>query len=252
MTQQTNIFNLDPETTDLQSTVISVRPHSAGMAVALQQNPFRAAGGGEPRDIGTVEGFLVRDVTKQNGMTWLALGPEAAAVVRVGAVVHAVVDAGHRQQRRKLHTAVHMLIRCACNHFGHFAVTEAEIAEDASHAWVTASVNRAFDQGDVSVIDRNMRSLVHQARHVNIAKAKSLEAAEETYGALFRVSDRHAFKGRVRLACIDGFDVNPCGGLHHENSGIGPYVLEPRAEHDMAGSFSVIICLTKTWMYWFS
>ena len=252
MTQQTNIFNADPEATDLQSTVISVRPAGAKMAVALQQNPFRAAGGGEPRDIGTVEGFLVRDVTKQDGMTWLTLGPEAVAGVRVGTVVHAVVDAGHRQQRRKLHTAVHMLIRCGCNHFGHFSVTEAEIAEDASHAWVTASVDRAFDQGDVTVIDRNMRSLVHQARHVSIAKAKSLEAAEDTYGSLFRVSDRHAFKGRVRLACIEGFDVNPCGGLHHESSGIGPYVLEPRAEFDVDGSFAVNIRLMNTWMYWFS
>ncbi|MEM1272728.1 MAG: hypothetical protein AAGF88_02865 [Pseudomonadota bacterium] len=72
-----------------------------------------------------------------------------------------------------------------------------------------------------------MRSEVLKGRSVHAAKAKSVEHAESEYGAFFRVSDRHAFRGRIRLICIDGLDVNPCSGLHHRTTDIGPYEVVP-------------------------
>lgn len=251
MTQQTNMFYAEPDLVEVATEVVAIREHANGLAIAVASNLLRASSGGEPRDIGTVNRLKILDVTKGEGLTWLIV-PATPDQLCVGDQVDLSIDASHRDQRRRLHTATHLFIRCACNHFDGFEVSVAEIEDDASSALIIGHADRALRHEDLCLIDRSMRSEVLKQRAVKSGKAKSVEAAEEKYGELFRVSARHGFRGRIRVIEIEGFDVNPCSGLHHSTTNIGPYVLE--GECDQAQTDTVLevrIRLSATWMYWF-
>lgn len=255
MSQQENLFYQKPNLIDLSSGIIAIRPHPKGAALAVAHNIVRAAGGGEPRDQGAVhingnDQLEIMDAEKSGGMTWLIVDSDPGKL-HIEEPVSVQVNGEHRAQRRRLHTGVHLAIRAACNHFSSFNVNAAEIDDDAAGAIVSGKIDRPVTAEDVSLVDRKMRSQVLQGRPVSASKAKSIEHAEETYGELFRVSDRHAFKGKVRLVVIDGFDANPCAGLHHETSNIGPYEMINESTGLANGEFTVRLRLSPTWMYWF-
>ncbi len=252
MSNQTNLFYQFPDKTEITSKIIATRPHFFGTAIAVEENIVRAAGGGEPRDVGTVGGAKILHAEKQDGYTWTAHDADVDRFT-VGETVEVVLDTEHREHRRRLHTATHLLIRCAYNHFSEFNVTVADIEDDASSALIVAGTDRLVLSEDIPLIDRRMRSEVLKGRFVHAAKAKSVEHADIEYGALFRVSDRHAFRGRIRLIYIDGLDANPCSGLHHPTTDIGPYELVPEYLPEAnQHTFAVRVKLTKAWMYWFS
>ena len=250
MSEQKNLFYQFPDKTEITSKIIAARPHFFGTAIAIEENIVRAAGGGEPRDVGKVNGSPIQQVEKQEGKTWIAFDSDPA-LYKPDTVVEIELDRGHRDQRRRLHTGVHPAIRSAYNHFDDFRVTEAEIAEDASSAIIKGDVSRAIDKGDIAQIDMAMRSTVLKELPVTLNRAKSVDHAEEEHGHLFRVSDRHAFRGKVRLVCIDGFDVNPCSGLHHPDSNIGPYEMRANLSGISSGKFEIKLNLSPCWMYWY-
>ncbi|MEQ8737192.1 MAG: hypothetical protein RID59_01335 [Hoeflea sp.] len=251
MTKQQNLFYSNPDLTATTTKIVAVRPHFFGVAIALEHNIVRASGGGEPRDLGTVDGMKILHAEKQDGLTWTAHDADADRFA-VGKTVDVVLDAEHREHRRRLHTATHLLIRCAYNHFSEFNVAVADIEDDASSALIVARTDRPVRSEDISLVDRRMRSEVLNGRSVHAAKAKSVEHAESEYGALVRVSNRHAFRGRIRLICINGLDANPCSGLHHPTTDIGPYKVVPEhlPEADPY-TFAVRLKPTGAWMYWF-
>ena len=250
MSNQQNLFYQFPDKTEITSKIIAARPHFFGAAIAVEENIVRAAGGGEPRDVGKVNGSPIRHVEKQEGKTWIVFDGDPA-LYKPDTVVRIELDGEHRDQRRRLHTGVHLAIRSAYNHFDDIRVTEAEIAEDASSAIIKGDVSRAIGKVDIAKIDMAMRSTVLKEVPVTTNRAKSVDHAEEEHGRLFRVSDRHAFRGKVRLICIEGFDVNPCSGLHHSDSNIGPYEMRANLAGGSSGKFEVRLNLSPCWMYWY-
>lgn len=249
MSDQKNLFYQFPDKTVITSKIIATRPHFFGTAIAIEDNIVRAAGGGEPRDVGEVNGSAIQHVEKQEGKTWIAFDGDPASY-QPDTLVEIELDGDHRDQRRRLHTGVHLAIRSAYNHFDDIRITEAEIAEDASSAIIKGDVSRAIDKVDIAQIDMAMRSTVLKELPVTTSRAKSVDHAEEEHGHLFRVSDRHAFRGKVRLVCINGFDVNPCSGLHYSGSNIGPYEMNANLAHRSSGKFEVRLNLSPCWMYW--
>ncbi|MCK1504529.1 hypothetical protein [Bradyrhizobium sp. 18] len=252
MDKQKQLFLAQPDLAEMESTVLAARSHSLGMAVAVADNIVRPAGGGEPRDRGSVRysdtpSCAIVGAEKGEGLTWLIL-PNHAGELCSGRSIVVNLDMEHRQRRRRLHTAIHLAIRTTINHLGRgFQVADAQIEDDALTCWFSGRFARSLTDAEIISIDRSMRSLVLSARPVNVATAKSVEHAERSYGELFRMSDRYALSGRVRLVCVEDFDVNPCSGLHHVSSDIGPYALD---RHAAPGGFTLRIQLTNAWNYW--
>ncbi|NKB59530.1 MAG: hypothetical protein GKS00_24680 [Alphaproteobacteria bacterium] len=247
MTQQKNLFYDCPDLTSVSSSVIDVRIHELGVAIAAEQNIVRAAGGGEPRDVGCIKiegshNSRILDVEKKDGLTWIITDEDISKLETINQI-GVEVDAMHRDRRRRLHTAVHMAIRCAYNHFKTFHVLEAEINDDAYAARVIGRANRVVSSDDIIDIKQAMRSQVRICRPVLASKVRSIQYAEETYGDLFRMSARYALKGKVRLVCIEGFDANPCSGLHYTSSNIGPYEMTVNSTKLTIGMVSICLNL---------
>lgn len=247
---QHNIFYQEPDRTRTEARIVACRHHELGTALALDPNIVRASGGGEPRDIGHVGGHPIMDVEKRDGLTWLVVASSTDNFAD-GAEIQVEVDADHRSQRRRLHTGTHLLIRSTLNHLGTFIVEDAQIDDDAQRATVTGITSPTFSIEDATAIDKAMRSHVLSLRSVQAIRAKSVEAAQETCGSLFRFSGRHTLKGKVRVVVIEDIDANPCSGLHHSSSDIGPYELSHTLSEDGSGQVEFVLRLTPTWMYWF-
>ncbi|WP_143270358.1 hypothetical protein [Bradyrhizobium sp. Ghvi] len=127
---------------------------------------------------------------------------------------------------------------------------DARIEEDAGSALVACRYSIPISDADVVAIDRSIRSEVLNPRLVTILTAKSVECAKKSYRDLFRLSERYTLKGRVRLVCIEGYDVNPCSGLHHPSTDIGPYELKLESSGDDPNQFAIRILPKKVWTSW--
>jgi len=254
MVQQINIYQKKPEINQQLATIIAIENSPKGTLIAVDKNIIRAAGGGEPSDIGTIRKdppdspVSVVDTEKRGGLTWYCMSNEAQSW-KLGHTVTVQIDSGHRLRRRKLHTGTHMIIRLIKNSFDYEKVHSAEINQSASESTITFTPSRKIGNGDIVELDRAMRSLVHEQRSVSITKSKSLEIAKTTFGELLRASNPAGLRGKVRLVCIDGFDVNPCSGLHFDNTKIGPYAI--KADHCSRGVCHLTLQLLNNWQYWF-
>jgi len=85
-----------------ETSIVAVQPAADGIAVALGENLFRAAGGGEPADRGELlfggDVVPVRRVVKNEGTTWAIAG---ASGIGVGQLVTARLDQVHRLRKRR-------------------------------------------------------------------------------------------------------------------------------------------------------
>lgn len=255
MERQKQLFNAQPDLTRIISVILAARPHPLGAAVAIADNILRPGGGGEPRDRGRVRcadgpSLEILGAEKWEGATWVLL-PEEASAVTSGEQVRVELDSEYRQRRRRLHTAVHLAIRATQNHLGSIQVMDARIEEDAGSALVACRYWTPISDADVVAIDRAIRSEVLNPRPVSILTAKSIEHAKKSHGGLFRLSERYTLDGRIRLVCIESYDVNPCSGLHHPSTDIGPYELNMELDRDDLSRFAIRIVPTKVWTTWF-
>ena len=75
-------------------------------AVVLDQTVFYPTGGGQPHDVGTLDGVPVTDVRKEGGDVWHVLGGQLPSA---GAAVHGEIDWARRHALMRTHTALHVL-----------------------------------------------------------------------------------------------------------------------------------------------
>ncbi|HBF28455.1 hypothetical protein [Rhizobium sp.] len=224
--EQKNIYYSDPGITQNESVVLRTTTNSTATLVALKHNIVRPAGGGEPCDqglfcFGDTHTSIVSAV-KQQGLTWLMLSKETP-IPNEGDQVSVQLDVNHREQRRRLHTGVHIAIRSCLNVLGgEIKVTEANISEDASQATFALDTSTPIDRNHIDMIVSMINQVFIDAIPVEATKAKSVDDARKQYGPLFRLSERHELSGKIRLIKIGDFDINPCAGLHWKDTAIGP------------------------------
>jgi misacylated tRNA(Ala) deacylase len=77
-----------------------------GDRVRLDRTAFYPTGGGQPHDVGTLDGSDVVEVRKDGDAVWHIL---TGAVPAVGAAVHGEVDWERRHALMRTHTALHIL-----------------------------------------------------------------------------------------------------------------------------------------------
>jgi misacylated tRNA(Ala) deacylase len=77
-----------------------------GERVRLDRTALYPTGGGQPHDVGTLDGAEVTEVRKEGAAVWHTL---AGPLPEVGATVHGVVDWERRHALMRTHTALHIL-----------------------------------------------------------------------------------------------------------------------------------------------
>jgi alanyl-tRNA synthetase len=208
------------QTTEAEAEVQSLS--EAKGELILNRTPFYAESGGQVGDTGAIEAldgsfvFRVRDTKKAGSVIvhFGALERGAAASVKPGARVRAIVDAERRARIMKHHTATHLL---------HWALHEV-VGEHAKQAGSVVEPDRlrfdfthprALSEEEIERIERLVNDRILQNLEVSKYERSLDEARRAGVTALFG----EKYGERVRVVDIAGFSRELCGGTHVARTG---------------------------------
>ncbi|HZI29342.1 MAG TPA: DHHA1 domain-containing protein [Gemmatimonadaceae bacterium] len=188
-----------------------------GRRVYLDRTAFYPTSGGQPHDVGVLNGARVVDVVDEEDRIVHVL--ETALNAPAGSELRGEIDWERRHDHMQQHTGQHLLsavlddmlgLRTASVHFGPEAST-LDVAD-------AAGAGSVLTNDGLSDVEARVNALVAAALPVHV----TFEDAREAKG-LRKPSDRD---GVLRIVSIEGIDRSACGGTHVAmTSGIGPILL---------------------------
>ncbi len=197
------LYLVDDQCVHATTVVTAVLP---GM-VATAASPFFVGGGGQPADIGWIDGEPITAITVDgDDQVW----HHSHANVQIGQSVALVVDSSHRGLVSRYHTALHILNTLALHDY---------------QAWLTgAAITPAYGRIDVAIahLDADMIADLQQKMNAVIianhaVHAYTISAAEFAQRPeLVRTINVQppVYHGHIRVVEIVGFDAQACGGTH--------------------------------------
>ncbi len=208
------LYHDDAYQRDFEAVVTAIRgPDAGGPAVALNETAFYPTSGGQPCDLGHLDGRRVRDVSDEGGEIWHVL--DATDSPPVGARVRGVVDWARRFDHMQQHTGQHLLSQAFLQALG---------AQTASvHMGQTCTLDlqiSALTDDQLVQVERLANTIVMENRPIAIREVEPEEAASL---GLRRPPKQ---TGRIRVVEVAGFDRSACGGTHVRASAeVGPIVI---------------------------
>jgi alanyl-tRNA synthetase len=212
------LYYKDPFQREFQGKVLAVIQNKF---VVLDQTCFYPEGGGQPGDIGVLQGtsgpIKVLD-TQKAGL--VVVHEVAGTPPHVGETVRGEIDWNRRISLMRHHTGTHLILGAARRVLGqHVWQTGAQKGVDLSRVDVTH-----YEK----ITDVQTREIERKATEVALqdipveAEWMPREKAEQSYG--FRLYQGGVVPGRdLRVIKIDDWDVEACGGTHCTRTGqIGP------------------------------
>jgi alanyl-tRNA synthetase len=188
-----------------------------GRKVYLDRTAFYPTSGGQPHDLGVLEGERVVDVVDEEDRVVHILAAPLKATT--GSEVSGEIDWARRHDHMQQHTGQHLLsavlddllgLRTVSVHFGAETSTL-----DVANASATGNLLPAETLANV---ESRANALVSEARTVQVTFEDSAQAI-----GLRKASDRD---GVLRIVTIEGLDRSACGGTHvARTSEIGPILL---------------------------
>jgi len=214
------------------ATVVEVREFPGGqMGVRLDRSAFYPASGGQPADMGLLDGARVVDVLVEEGEVWHLLAQDAAFPV-AGHAVHGEVDWARRRDMMQQHSGQHLLSQIFVRLVG----------------WETLSVHMgevestldletpAIDPGQIAAAERAANHLAWEALPIRIYFVDGGEIASIPLRKAPKVT------GSVRIVEIAGVDWSACGGTHCATTAEIAPILIVRSERRRGGVRLTFLC----------
>lgn len=203
----TPAYERDPFATALETRILACGEEQGRPFVLLEDTVFYPEGGGQPCDLGTVNGVAVVEVQKHEGgirhylATPLAAGP---AFLRL--------DWARRFDHMQQHTGQHLLTAVAQDRF-QWETTAFHLGASVCDIELSApSISlREMEQLEAAVASEIRAHREVSARRVS-PEAYKLEAVRSR-----GLPEGHT--GDIRLVQIAGVDLNTCGGTHLHHTG---------------------------------
>jgi Ser-tRNA(Ala) deacylase AlaX len=200
-------FERDPLATSLETRVLRAGVEKGRPFVILEDTVFYPEGGGQPCDLGTVNGVALVDVQKREGeirhylTSPLAEGPAALKL-----------DWVRRFDHMQQHTGQHLLTAVAQDRF-HWVTTAFHLGASVCDIELDAP---AISPAEMERLEEAVAAEV-RARHEISARWVSVAAYGQEAVRSRGLPEGHT--GDIRLVQIAGVDLNTCGGTHLSHSG---------------------------------
>ncbi|WP_456450400.1 alanine--tRNA ligase [Palaeococcus sp. (in: euryarchaeotes)] len=207
------LYYEDPMMKEFDAKVLKI----LGEWVVLDQTAFYPEGGGQPCDLGTLDGIKILDVQK---IGKVILHKVERMEFREGQRVHGKIDWERRIQHMRHHTGTHVLMGALVRVLGsHVWQSGSQLHTD----WARLDIAhyKRIGEEELREIERLANRVVMENREVRWEWLPRTEA-EQRYG--FRLYQGGVVPGKViRVLNIKDWDVQACGGTHLPNTGlIGP------------------------------
>ena len=200
-------FERDPTLAALETRVLHSGEEQGRPFVVLEDTVFYPEGGGQPCDLGTVNGHPVVDVQKSGGEIRHYL--ERALPVGPAALV---LDWARRFDHMQQHTGQHLLTAVAQDRF-QWATTAFHLGPSV------CDIELATPGISPAALERLEEAVATEVRAHREVAARWV--SPEAY-ALEQVRSRglpEGHAGAIRLVGITGVDLNTCGGTHLRHTG---------------------------------
>lgn len=200
-------YERDPFARSLETRILRCGEEKDRPFVVLEDTVFYPEGGGQPCDLGTVNGVAVIDVQKRDG----GIRHYLASALPQG-LVSLVLDWERRFDHMQQHTGQHLLTALAQDRFQwgttafHLGGSLCDIELDAP----------SISPADLEQLEEAVATEV-RARHEVSARWVKVEAYGQEAVRSRGLPEGHA--GDIRLVQIAGLDLNTCGGTHLRHTG---------------------------------
>lgn len=205
------LFWNDSHLSRFDATVVEALEINARQAVVLDQTAFYPEGGGQPCDVGVLNGLAVEEVQTDNEgriLHFLAKG----TALSVGDVVTGEIDWQRRREMTQQHTGQHIISQAFFQLYGaetrgfriNDRLTEIDLTLELQPEEIEQAIIRAEELAN-SIIFDNREIRIHE---VTPDEAAKLPLRKESF-----ITDC------IRVIEIDGFDWSPCGGTHANRTG---------------------------------
>ncbi len=187
-----------------------------GKWTVLDQTLFYPEGGGQPHDMGSLNGKAVKEVRKTEGVVL----HKVAGDIRPGQQVKGEINWERRYQLMKMHTATHLVSGAARKLLGKH-VWQAGAQKGVERSRIDLTHYTRFTKKELESIERIANDMIRRKVDVH-KKLMDRSGAESKYGFVLYQGGASPGK-KVRVVKIpDGkgiFDVEACGGTHLDNTG---------------------------------
>ncbi|HEY3400224.1 MAG TPA: alanyl-tRNA editing protein [Geothrix sp.] len=200
-------YERDPFATSLETRILRCGEDKGRPFTVLEDTVFYPEGGGQPCDLGTLNGAAVLDVQKRDG----EIRHYLAAPLAEG-LVSLKLDWPRRFDHMQQHTGQHLLTAVAQDQFQwattafHLGGTVCDIELDAT----------SISLREMEVLEEAVAIEIRAHREVT-ARWVSAEAYGQEAVRSRGLPDGHT--GDIRLVQIAGVDLNTCGGTHLHHTG---------------------------------
>jgi len=205
------LFWTDSHLSKFDAQVVETLELDARQAVVLDQTAFYPEGGGQPCDVGVLNGLAVEDVQADNEgriLHFLANG----STLKAGDNVAGEINWQRRREMMQQHTGQHIISQAFFQLYGaetrgfriNDRLTEIDLTLELQPEEIEQAIIRAEELAN-SIIFDNREIRVYE---VTPEEATRLPLRKESF-----VADC------IRVIEIDGFDWSPCGGTHANRTG---------------------------------
>ena len=204
---QLSAYERDPFAVSLETRILRCGEEKGRPFVVLEDTVFYPEGGGQPCDLGTVNGVKVLDVQKREAEIRHVL---ASSLVEGPASLK--LDWARRFDHMQQHTGQHLLTAVAQDRFRwattafHLGATVCDIELDAP----------SISPSELERLEEAVAAEIRAGREVT-ARWVSPEAYGQEAVRSRGLPDGH--RGDIRLVQIAGVDLNTCGGTHLRHTG---------------------------------
>ena len=196
------LYYVNQYQTEATATVLSCEEVKGGWRVELDQTIFYPTGGGQPCDLGTINGIEVTDVYEKDDSVFHI----CAAPLSVGETVECKIDWAHRFMLMQQHSGEHIVSGIIHARFGYDNVGF-HMGSDT----ITIDFSGEISQEEMHEIEQAANSVVYR----NLP-CKVVYLAE---GSTAEYRSKKALTGQVRLVQFAEVDSCACCGLHVKQSG---------------------------------
>ena len=200
-------YERTPFSTSLESRVLRCGDDQGRPFVVLEDTVFYPEGGGQPCDLGTVNGVSLVDVQKRAG----EIRHYLPSPLSEGPVVLAL-DWDRRFDHMQQHTGQHLLTAVAQDRFG-WGTTAFHLGTSVCDIELEVT---ALSSAEMERLEEAVAAEIRAHREIT-AHWVSPEAYGHASVRSRGLPEGHT--GNIRLVEIEGVDLNTCGGTHLRHTG---------------------------------
>jgi alanyl-tRNA synthetase len=222
------IYYTEPYCRDFNAVVTRAFTHEGRPAVVLDRTAFYPTSGGQPFDVGALDGSRVVDVVDLEDGTVAHVVDSALAE---GTRVHGEIDWTRRFDHMQQHTGQHVLSAAFDKLFDNRTMSF-HMSADVS----TIDLAKEATPDMIVVAERDANRIVWEDRPVDIRFVTAEEAAQ------LPLRKEPVREGTLRLIEVTDFDLSACGGTHVSRTGAIGIIAVTAWERFRGGTRVTFVC----------